>query len=235
MTVAEIKRELERCSHEERLQIFRHLRKEFTIHQLERDYRVPAEVILEAIARAPDLTQRGFRGVIAEAIFIQEVMPHAVTKGWRDTTPPNTENPSFDARLQRADCVARIQVKTQRKQGGTAMEKDFANSGRCFVVETQRTRSGKTNAREDTRPYRDDEFDILAVCMFPSTNEWTTFRFALVRDLLRRPANRHLLAVLQPVPREPSLTGVWSTNLVDKLEELAAMPKSHARGRRTPR
>jgi hypothetical protein len=222
MTIEEIRSELDRCRKEERYEIFCGLRKEFVIHRLERDLRVPAEVILEAIARSPDLTQRGVRGIIAEAVFIQDVMPRALAAGWKDTTPDNTENPSYDARVSRGGLDVRIQVKTQRLQRGQVLERAFPKLGTCFVTETQRTRSGKTAKGISTRPYRDDEFDVLAVCLFPSTGDWREFRFALVRDLVRRPRHKHLLAVFQPVPRDPNPTGKWSANLVAKLEQFVA-------------
>lgn len=53
----------------QRREIFQYLRKEFPIHPLEEKFNVSAEVILEAIERSSDLTQRGIRGLIAEASF----------------------------------------------------------------------------------------------------------------------------------------------------------------------
>lgn len=222
MTVDEIKRGLESCTREERNEVFRHLRKEFVIHKLEDEFRAPAEVILEAIDRAPDLTRRGMRGIIAEAVFIHDVLPLAASAGWHDTTPPNTENPVYDARLSRDGLDVRIQVKTQRLLLGKAWQRTFAGFGVSYVAETQRTRTGTTASGTSTRPYRADEFDILAVCMFPSTGEWREFRFALARDLVHRPREPHLLAVLQPVPCDVRPAGKWSADLVEKLSEFSA-------------
>ncbi len=66
-----IKKQLAKCTEEERRDVFESLRRDFYIHPLEKKLNVRAEVILEAIDRASDLTLRGIRGVIAEAAFGQ--------------------------------------------------------------------------------------------------------------------------------------------------------------------
>jgi hypothetical protein len=73
-----------------------------------------------------------------------------------------------------------------------------------FVVETQRTRGGKTDRGEDTRPYRFGEFDILAVSLHPSTGRWDRFLFAVGYWLLPRPEREIQLLKFQPVPQEPN-------------------------------
>ena len=70
----EIKRLLKACSEEERLEIFQYLRRTIPIHAIEAKLNTQAEVILEAIDRASDLTLRGIRGIIAEAVFLVEVI-----------------------------------------------------------------------------------------------------------------------------------------------------------------
>ena len=65
----EIKRLLDACSEKERLEIFKYLRRTIPIHAIEGKLNTQAEVILEAIDRASDLTLRGIRGIIAEAAF----------------------------------------------------------------------------------------------------------------------------------------------------------------------
>lgn len=80
-----------------------------------------------------------------------------------------------------------------------------------FVVETQRTRGGKDlKTNEDTRPYRYGEFDILAVSMHPSTNDWTTFMYTVADWLLPRPENRQLILKFQPVAISPNNS--WADN-----------------------
>jgi hypothetical protein len=46
---------LEQCNQDERREIFRVLRQQFPIHELERKLSTTAEIILEAIDRSPDL------------------------------------------------------------------------------------------------------------------------------------------------------------------------------------
>ena len=73
--VEAIRKLLERCSPKERQALFRELRAIHQIHELEDTLGAPAEVILEAIHRAPELTRRMLRGVIADAAFAQSVVP----------------------------------------------------------------------------------------------------------------------------------------------------------------
>jgi hypothetical protein len=76
-------------------------------------------------------------------------------------------------------------------------------SADMYVAETQRTRAGKDPATgEDTRPYRFGEFDILAVSMHPSTNDWSTFLYTVGSWLLPRD-NPDLVLKFQPIPVSP--------------------------------
>lgn len=65
---------LRQCTPAQREQVFCSLREEFPIHPLEAQLHTRAEVILEAIHRAKELTLRMMRGVIAEAAFEVEVV-----------------------------------------------------------------------------------------------------------------------------------------------------------------
>ncbi len=58
--VEEIQRLLQVCTFEQRRAVFDALRQEFPIHSIEAKLNTQAEVILEAISRAPDITQRGY-------------------------------------------------------------------------------------------------------------------------------------------------------------------------------
>jgi hypothetical protein len=75
MTLGAIRQLLASSSPSDRQEILRELRREFPIHELEAEFNASAEVILEAIARSPDITKRGIRGLIAEACFVREVLP----------------------------------------------------------------------------------------------------------------------------------------------------------------
>jgi hypothetical protein len=97
-----------------RRRVSRDLRKEFPIHELELKWNVAAEVVLEAIARAPDLTQRGVRGVIAEAAFAQAVVAPLLNTGWADDTPSGDF--PYDFRLKDKVGAVTVQVKNQRNE-----------------------------------------------------------------------------------------------------------------------
>ena len=72
--VEEIRALLAKCSVEQQREIFQHLRETIQIHPFEAAINAnKAEVILEALARAPDLTIRGIRGIVGEATFAVEV------------------------------------------------------------------------------------------------------------------------------------------------------------------
>ena len=196
MTRQEIEALLEQATDEQRQGILTLLRTRYRlpIHPLEANWGTTAEAILQAIHEAPDLTQRGVRGVLAEAIFRTEVVPQQLPE-W--TNLPTHNDEAFDLLLERKDARVKVQVKNQRKAKG--VPEIWKKQEDVFVVETQRTRNGKRSDGEDSRPYRFGEFDVLAVCLQPSSGNWTDFIFCAQRRLLSRPKNRSLLAVKQPV------------------------------------
>jgi len=189
----EILKLLEQCSSEERREIFNHLRKEFPIHPLEANLNTQAEVILEAMARSSDLTMRGIRGIIAEAAFLVDILQKM--EGWK--TIEIAGDASYDFLI--ADVVGQIsiQVKMQRREKGIPL----VRAGK-FVVETQRTRSGKDATGGATRPYRFGDFDILAVSLHPSTNDWTRFMYTVASWLRPRASDTKQLEVFQPIPEQ---------------------------------
>lgn len=186
---------LEQCSQEERREIFKYLRKEFQIHPLETDLNTQAEVILEAMARSSDLTMRGIRGIIAEAAFLVDVIQRL--EGWKIVEIVG--DAPYDFLIEDAAGPVSIQVKMQRREKGIPLVRADK-----FVVETQRTRSGKDAAGAATRPYRFGEFDILAVSLHPSTNNWTDFLYTVGTWLRPRAGAANLLEVFQPISREPN-------------------------------
>ena len=184
--VADIVKQLEAEPAKVRQAVLAELRKHHPIHPIEGDWGVPAEVILEAIARSSDLSQRGVRGLIAEAYFETHVLPSLAQ--WRDSSPP-AGDVAYDFAVTDGQREVRIQVKTQRRKAGRAMMANEAYrrlSGELYAVETQKTRAGKSNDGGDTRPYRFGDFDLLAVNMEPATGDWTQFRYTLAQWLLPR-------------------------------------------------
>lgn len=132
-----IRKLLERCSPQERQALFRELRAIHQIHELEDTLGAPAEVILEAIHRAPELTRRMLRGVIADAAFAQSVVPALADRGWKNVTPAG--NHSFDYVLRNAvgavsgrlDCNGVRRVNRLSRPGrATVSEQGFMWSNR---------------------------------------------------------------------------------------------------------
>lgn len=196
-------------------------------HPLEREWGIDADTILSAIRRSSDLTKRGVRGIIAEAVFVNEIIPTVAASGWQPVDFSG-DHP-YDALLKNGESHARIQVKLQRLQEGVPKiycPKHY-EQGSLFVVEVQKTRTGKKIAEknitgnvtvratesntENTRPYSFGDFDILAVNMHPSSRNWRNFRYTVASWLLPRPANTSLIEIFQPVAAIPN--DVWTDNL----------------------
>ena len=205
-TLQAIRVALAAVSSDDRRRIFQDLRKEFPIHELERKWNAPSEVVLEAIARATDLTQRGLRGVIAEAAFAQTVVVPLLSAGWTDDTPAG--DIPFDFRLNDKLRTVKVQVKNQRNE--KQVPKLWKKQPYVYVAETQKTRSGKDKAGNETRPYRFGEFDILAVCLHHSTNDWSRFLYTVGNWLLPRENDKKLISVFQPV--DPKAGADWTTD-----------------------
>jgi hypothetical protein len=200
----EVIRAIRSFSDDDKRKVFAELRDAYVVHALEARWKVRADVILNAIDRGSDLTQRGVRGIIAESIFAIEVVPNA--KGWTDNTP--AENLPYDVRLSKGQKEVRIQVKMQRRKAGAPLLR--AGS---FAVEVQKTRSGNDGDNK-TRPYRFGDFDLLAVCMEPSVGEWRSFMYASASDLEPRSNDKTAIATFQSVPAfTPETSGIWCGTL----------------------
>ncbi len=196
--------------------VLKALRKETSLHPLEQEWGVPAEAILSAIARATDLTRRGIRGILAESIFEQAVIPILISHGWK--CMETVGDKPYDFLIAQGKTRLGIQVKLQRKQRGVPMgypiirrETLVGAPTELVCVEVQKTRSGQA-AGKATRPYRFGEFDILAVNLQPSTGDWNRFMFTPASWLLQRKTDPDLIEIFQPV----SLTTdpYWTDNVI---------------------
>lgn len=168
-----------------------------------------AETILEAIARSPDITVRGIEGIIAEAAFATEVIP-ALT-GWTEM-PARPEEP-FDFLLDDGHGAVKVQVKMQRRTQRRPLKADEVQQSRRwaadhYVVETQRTRTGRGLGGSNTRPYRFGEFDILAVSMGASQGRWSAFLYTVQRWLI--PSDRDAACLLTHQPVAPRPNAFWT-------------------------
>jgi excisionase family DNA binding protein len=202
-----IKTLLETCNETTIDRLYEHLRSRRPRHPIEARLGADSEVILEALNRAGELTTRMFRGVIAEAAFDVHVVN--ALAGWR--SEPIAGNPPFDFQMDDGIGRVRVQVKLQRSAKGTPITR----SG-YYVVETQRTRGGKKRGGEGiderTRPYRYGEFDILAVCLQPSTGRWDEFRYTVGNWLQPQDDGRITIATYQPV--SPGPNDDWSNDFL---------------------
>lgn len=203
-TLASIRELLATCSIEEQEVLFRELRARHLIHEFEEIIGAPAEMILEAVHRAPELTRRMLRGVIADASFRQHVVRSLDVFGWRDVTPVG--NFAYDYKLDDGAGAVTVQVKLQRSARGVPVVKRGERYGfdeMVHIVETQKTRTGTDGDDNQTRPYRYGEFDVLAVSMQPSTGKWDRYMYAPGRWLLPG-RNVGEMATLQPVAMSPN-------------------------------
>ena len=217
---------LAKCSSEEQEAIFVELSQRHQIHEFERIIGAPASMILEAVHRAPELTRRMLRGVIADAAFRTFVIPAVEKQGWYDVTPEG--NFAYDYMMEDAVGKVSVQVKLQRSARGAPVVKDGAKYGfgpETFMTETQKTRTGTDGEDNQTRPYRYGEFDILAVSMQPSTGRWDRYMYTPGRWLLsgKKPDE---MATLQPVPKAPN--DYWT----DEFATVAKWLRAEDRGKR---
>lgn len=216
---SQVRQILAACDDRQRDEIIRLLRSEYRTHRIEHDWNTSAEIVLEAIARSGPLTQRMFKGILAEAAFKVEVLDKLV--GWREVTPPGTH--AYDFAIQAGDVKVTVQTKLQRKHAGKPfMYRIPGRRGAAtafYVVETQKSRKGADRTSgESTRPYRFGEFDILAVSMEPATGDWAQFRFTLGNWLIPRPGEPNLIAIYQPVSLEPNED--WTESLATAIQWL---------------
>jgi hypothetical protein len=214
---------LNRCTDEERVVLFDFLRDRSPRHPLEQEWGVGAEIILSAISRSSDLTKRGVRGIIAEAIFERNVLGRL--NGWEVISFIDDRPYDFLIRssAQQSQEV-RIQVKLQRMRQHRAMLASQANRhypAEMYVVEVQKTRGGiDLQTNEETRPYRFGEFDVLAVNMHPSTRDWNKFLYTVSDWLIPRNPNTALIDIFQPVSPFPN--DCWTNDLETCLRWLSS-------------
>jgi len=206
---------IEQATDEERHIILAYLRERVPLHTLETEWNTTAEEILTAIARSSDLTLRGIRGILAEAIFEKRLLPNLERGGWEAIKIVGDQ--TYDFLIKRGKAQVRIQVKLQRKERGEPKEYAARSrkalkcpDGKIYVVEVQKTRSGERDGQK-TRPYRFDDFDILAVNLHPVTGNWERFIFTVGNWLLPRANDANLIEIFQPVPIEPD--EFWTGNL----------------------
>ena len=234
-TLDEIKQAIDDLSPEDRRSLRRFL-EQLAPHKLEERWGIGGSVLLDAIEKSSDLTKRGLRGILAEAIFESDVVPE-LRNGWTASEINRDEDLPYDTLLIKEGRAVRVQVKLQRSEKGEPklFHPKHYEQGSLYVVEVQKTRTGTTTVNEtlpdssqklkvtkskteDTRPYRFGQFDVLAVNMQPSTNDWKSFRYTLGDWLLPRDNEPTKIAIFQPVSKLPN--EVWTDDLSECLRWL---------------
>jgi hypothetical protein len=218
-TLRAIREALDRATAEDRKAAFDSLRKEFPIHELERKWNVDAEIVLAAIARASDFTQRGVRGVIAEACFEKYIIMPRLSRGWN--ADALDEDYPYDFKIKDDQGEVTIQVKNQRMALGQP-KLWRPHTPKIYDAETDKSRKGEKDG-EQTRRYRYGEFDLLAVCMQPLTDDWTKFLYTVGNWLLPRQKDPKSIGAHQPI--DPSRTDEWT----DDFDKAVAWFRSGAR------
>jgi len=214
---------IDQCTDAERIILSDYLRGRLPRHPLEQEWGVGAEIILSAISRSSDLTKRGVRGIIAEAIFERNVL--GKLKAWEGVSFVDDRPYDFLIRSKiPGPREVRIQVKLQRMRKQQPMLASQANRhypAEMYVVEVQKTRGGiDIQTNEETRPYRFGEFDVLAVNMHPSTRDWNRFLYTVSSWLIPRNPNAALIEIFQPVAPLPN--DCWTDDLETCLQWLSA-------------
>ncbi|HEV3275969.1 MAG TPA: hypothetical protein VG860_04060 [Terriglobia bacterium] len=202
--IEEIKRLLDGCTDDQRAEIFTYLRPYCHMHPLEAKLGVPAETILEAIARGSDLTLRGVKGMIAELSF----KTHVLDKLQQWTYQPLVGDYPYDFLVDDGAGAVKLQVKMQRSEKQAPSR---YKSG-MYKVEVQKTRGGVDKlTKEKTRPYRFGEFDVLVVSLHASTGRWDSFLYTVSRWLIPSKSDPRIIQTFQPVGA--ARNSDWTDNL----------------------
>jgi hypothetical protein len=100
-------------------------------------------------------------------------------------------------------------------RGGPAITVEAKNvrSGKGSLrAETQKTRASKSDPM--SRYYRVDQFDILAVCLYNRTGEWS-YIFSRIDGLRRLATDPRYLEPIQVIPQP--LVAPWTTDMAELL------------------
>jgi hypothetical protein len=130
-------------------------------HELEKLFNAPSKDIMDAIMRG-FRAQVDVKGKLAE-LYLYKYLKELEEKKfiaeliWED----RDGEPDFKFKLQNK--AVRMECKNLRNE-------IYKKPKKAYKVEIQKTRNSKDGT--NTRSYRIDYFDILAVCMFNQTGEW---------------------------------------------------------------
>jgi len=172
-------------------------------HKLEKKLNATAKDILDAILNG-FRAQVDVKGKLAELYLFRilkklEVQKKIKSLEWKD----NDGTPDFS--LEFNGHIFKIECKNVRNE-------IYQSPTPSFKVEIQKTRNSKDGT--DTRSYRRDYFDILAVCTFNQTKKWE-FVFIKVSDLVVVASNPNLLQIMHRVPIQ--IVDPWKKDIFEVL------------------
>ena len=153
-------------------------------HPLENKINAPAKDIMDAIL-AGFRTQIDIKGKLAE-LYLYRLLLDLKNRGiisnveWLDTDG----QPDFRIRYNNNHII--IECKNLRNESYKTTP--------SYKVEIQKTRNSKDGT--NTRSYRVEQFDILAVCLFNQTKQWE-FVFINVKDLEKMDGHPEILKIMQ--------------------------------------
>lgn len=140
-------------------------------HDLEKRFNASSKDIMDAIMNG-FRAQVDVKGKLAELYlykYLKELEDKQIVTDlvWED----RDGEPDF--KFNSKNNAIRLECKNLRNE-------TYKKPQKAYKVEIQKTRNSKDGT--NTRSYRVDHFDILAVCMFNQTEEW---RFIFIKSCVR--------------------------------------------------
>jgi len=177
-------------------------------HPIEKLFKSSAKDILDAL-QIGSRARVDVKGKLAELYLLRKLETLKASGAIDDFVHQDIDGEP-DFLVTRNGKTYRLECKNLRDAEDGRYRKNGATL--AYKVEVQKTRNSKDGT--NTRHYRRDYIDILAVCLFNQIGEWG-FYFIKAEDLEVQPDDIEYIKVMQRVPLSPS--GVWKTELVDVL------------------
>lgn len=173
-------------------------------HELEKKFGAPANDIMDAILKG-FRAQVDVKGKLAE-LYLYRYLKKLEDKGI-------IENLQWIDVDGQPDFIFNYKGKQYRVECKNLRNEVFKTPEIVYKVEIQKTRNSKDGT--NTRSYRVDYFDILAVCVFNQTAKWN-FRFIRSSDLEKVDDNPSLLKIMHRCPVE--LKEPWKNEITELLK-----------------
>lgn len=172
-------------------------------HPLEVKYDLTAQELLDAIDRRFRL-KVALEGAVAEVHF-ERKLKVAVKEGWlADYESHDVDGMHDFTFITLKGTKVRVEVKTVRK-------------GSNLQVELQKTRAAKGDP--SSRYYDLEHFDVVAVCMGRSTEDWSQFMYTIASRLPSHKDYVGKLRVMHPIENPEGEPIRWFSKLRDLIDE----------------